>query len=93
MLDACYCGRTFSYPGALKIHQRSCGKNKKRVNETLAAAKEVWANRKRRRIAGVAGHDDDQADSQRITEAVINHEMELRNMLEASFLSNKLVLD
>jgi hypothetical protein len=100
MLDVCYCGRTFSYPGALKTHQRSCRKNKKRVVGALAAAKEVWINRKRRRDARLAGYDDDQSDSQRVmadagpaepfTEADINRDMDFPNMLEASSLSNDL---
>jgi hypothetical protein len=50
MSDICYCGKSFLHPGALQIHQRSCSRGKKRLGVALDKAKELWNNRKRRRI-------------------------------------------
>jgi hypothetical protein len=89
MLDTCPCGRTFQHPGALKIHQRACNRNKKRLSTALAKAKEVWTCRKRRRIADPVDHNSNQANSQGPVGAGaressnVNHDMEL---LEARFL-------
>jgi len=52
--ETCVCGRTFSQPGALSYHKRSCSKSKKRFSDALAKAKEVWNDRKRRRVEGPA---------------------------------------
>jgi hypothetical protein len=52
----CTCGRSFSQPSALKYHQRSCSKAKKRLCGALVKAKEAWSDRKRRRV-GDAGLD------------------------------------
>jgi hypothetical protein len=51
----CYCGRTFLQPGALKKHQRSCTKNKKRLRVVLEKVKEAWISRKRRRMEDTVG--------------------------------------
>jgi hypothetical protein len=48
--NLCSCGRSFINLGALRYHQHSCGKTKKRLAEALVKAKEVWAARKRRRV-------------------------------------------
>jgi hypothetical protein len=52
--ETCMCGRTFSQPGALHYHTRSCPKTKKRVSEALAKAKDAWT-RKRRRLGTLSG--------------------------------------
>jgi hypothetical protein len=46
----CVCGRSFSQPGALSYHQRSCKKTKTRLAGALLKAKDAWAVRKRRRL-------------------------------------------
>ena len=96
MPETCYCHRTFSSTPALKIHQRSCGKNKKRLSAALASAKDIWINRKRRRIE-VDG-DQSSVNSEGVlvdsagptaayAETPINHDIERPNVLEVSFLS------
>lgn len=44
------CRREFHFPGALKNHQHSCSKSKKRLSGALEKAKVLWTNRKRQRI-------------------------------------------
>ena len=48
--ETCGCGRTFYFPGALKNHQRSCAKTKKRLANALGKAKDLWMSRKRKRL-------------------------------------------
>ncbi|KIM77688.1 hypothetical protein PILCRDRAFT_90994 [Piloderma croceum F 1598] len=48
--ETCSCGRTFYFPGALKNHQRSCAKTKKRLASALGKAKDLWTSRKRKRL-------------------------------------------
>jgi hypothetical protein len=47
---SCCCGRVFTQNNALSYHKRSCGKSKKRLADALLAAKEVFEQKKRRRI-------------------------------------------
>jgi hypothetical protein len=54
----CACGRAFFKPGALNFHMRSCSKTKKRLASALSVAKELWASKKRRRVASVEQGDD-----------------------------------
>jgi len=44
----CSCGRSFTQPGSLNFHQKSCKHNKKRAIGALEKAKELWTERKRR---------------------------------------------
>jgi len=46
--ETCVCGRTFSQPGGLHCHRRSCPKAKKRLSGALTKAKEVFGRKKRR---------------------------------------------
>lgn len=46
----CICGRTFTQPGPLVFHQRSCKKVKSRFSHALDMGKAAWRSRKRRRI-------------------------------------------
>lgn len=97
MPDSCYCRRAFSSTAALKIHQRSCGKNNKRLNVALAAAKDIWIKRKRRRVA-VDGDQpslnpegvlvDSAGPAEAYAEIPINHDIEQPDILKASFLPN-----
>jgi len=48
--ETCSCGRTFYFPGALKNHQRSCTKTKKRLASALGKAKDLWTSRKRKQV-------------------------------------------
>lgn len=64
MSDICYCGKSFPHPGALQIHQRSCGRGKKRLGVALEKAKELWLDRKRRRIHESAVQKNRQSNSQ-----------------------------
>ena len=50
--DTCLCGREFFQVSALKNHQRSCQRSKKRLSSALAKAKDVWTSKKRKRIEG-----------------------------------------
>jgi hypothetical protein len=50
--DTCLCGRQFFQVSALKNHQRSCQRSKKRLSSALAKAKDVWTIKKRMRIDG-----------------------------------------
>ena len=43
------CGRTFRTSGAFHNHLRGCKPNKKRLRETLAAAKDITARKRQRR--------------------------------------------
>jgi hypothetical protein len=52
--EVCLCGRSFSESGPLKRHQRTCHKSNKRLSGALAMAKELWVERKRRRIESLA---------------------------------------
>jgi hypothetical protein len=47
---SCGCGRSFTAPGPLKFHQRTCKSTKKRLNIVLAKARELWESRKRPRL-------------------------------------------
>lgn len=60
----CVCGRSFAQPSALKKHQRSCNKSKKRLAGALAKAKELWTARKRRRIDDSTCPNTTQSESQ-----------------------------
>jgi hypothetical protein len=51
----CGCGRSFLSPGALKIHQRSCSKRKRRLDKAIEKAREIWSSRKRRRLDDITG--------------------------------------
>jgi hypothetical protein len=46
--ETCVCGRTFSQPGGLHCHRRSCPKAKKQLSGALTKAKEVFGRKKRR---------------------------------------------
>jgi hypothetical protein len=48
--EICSCGRTFYFPGALKNHQRTCAKTKKRLASALGKARDLWTSRKRKRL-------------------------------------------
>jgi hypothetical protein len=48
--ETCACGRSFSQPSAYTNHNKNCPKSKKRLSGALAAAKEAWELRKRRRV-------------------------------------------
>lgn len=50
---ACLCGRTFSSLSAITCHKRTCESTKKRLAEALAAARQGWTKRKRRRVENV----------------------------------------
>jgi hypothetical protein len=50
----CICGRSFSQRSAYSHHQRNCQKSKKWLAGALAAAKEIWSQRKKPRIADEA---------------------------------------
>ncbi|KAI0057935.1 hypothetical protein BV25DRAFT_1872245 [Artomyces pyxidatus] len=45
----CVCGRSFSLPSALTLHQKSCSSSKKRLSGALEKAREVWIARKKAR--------------------------------------------
>jgi hypothetical protein len=45
--QTCTCSRTFSQVGALKNHQNSCKKDKKRLTNVLTKVKKVLADKKR----------------------------------------------
>jgi hypothetical protein len=55
----CSCGKSFSLPGALKYHQRTCSRAKKRLAGVLAKAREAWNDRKKRRIEPVEHNHQD----------------------------------
>lgn len=49
----CYCGKSFSQPGALSNHTRTCQKSNKRLSSALASAKNSWEvrqNTKRQKL-------------------------------------------
>lgn len=46
----CVCGRSHDRPGTLALHQRSCGKTKKRLFGALEKAKDTWNAKKKRRL-------------------------------------------
>jgi hypothetical protein len=54
--ESCLCGKSYDQPGALKVHQRLCSKNKKRVNQALDKAKQLWVKKKRRRLEDLADY-------------------------------------
>jgi hypothetical protein len=43
----CGCGRSFSGPGPLNFHSRTCQPTKKHFHSALAQAKEIWEKRKK----------------------------------------------
>jgi hypothetical protein len=47
---ACSCGRSFSAPGALNFHRRTCQSSKCCLHGALAKAKELWEKRKKPRL-------------------------------------------
>jgi len=59
----CICGRSFSQPGALKYHRRSCKKTKTCLEGALSKAKGAWITRKKRRIEGPEERPNDVLDS------------------------------
>jgi hypothetical protein len=46
----CGCGRSFSGPGPLNFHKRTCQPSKRRLHAALATAKELWEKRKKPRL-------------------------------------------
>lgn len=48
--ETCTCGRAFYFPGALKNHERSCSKRKKRLSGALEKARVLWTSRKKARL-------------------------------------------
>jgi hypothetical protein len=48
------CRRSFSSMAALSFHKRSCQPSKKRLRGALSIAKELFANRKKRRVEAAA---------------------------------------
>lgn len=38
----CYCGKSFSQPGALSNHTRTCERSKKRLSSALTTARNSW---------------------------------------------------
>jgi hypothetical protein len=48
------CGRSFPTPGALSYHKRSCRPSKKRLQDALSRARELWETKKKARITPVA---------------------------------------
>jgi hypothetical protein len=46
----CGCGRTFSGTSPLNLHRRACKSRKRLLQCALLKAKEIWQQRKRRRI-------------------------------------------
>jgi hypothetical protein len=48
----CCCTRTFFQESAYTNHKRVCQRSRKRLAGALGKAKEIWAEKKRRRLAG-----------------------------------------
>src|SRR5262245_22453366 len=49
-VSSCLCGRSFNQSSALAKHKRTCQKTKRRLSTALGKAKQVWAEKKRRRL-------------------------------------------
>ncbi|KAI0054779.1 hypothetical protein BV25DRAFT_1816540 [Artomyces pyxidatus] len=56
---SCHCGRSFTLPGALTHHKKSCSASRKRLSGAVSMAKEVWSARKKARHSL---HDDARAN-------------------------------
>ena len=50
----CVCNRSFSGPGPLKLHERTCRPGRKRMREAIEKAKAVWDSQKRSRLASTS---------------------------------------
>src|SRR5882762_6758061 len=46
----CSCGKSFSQPGRLTFHQKSCKKGKRRLADAFEKARESWRQRKRLQV-------------------------------------------
>jgi hypothetical protein len=49
----CGCRRSFTGPGPLKYHQRTCPAGRKRLHGALLKAKELWDGRKKPRNTAI----------------------------------------
>lgn len=50
--QVCICGRSFSDIAAFTKHNRDCRRGKKRLSDALLVAKEVYRNKRSRRLDG-----------------------------------------
>jgi hypothetical protein len=47
--ETCLCGRTFHQPSAFTNHKRTCAQSRKQLISALDKAKQIWAEKKRKR--------------------------------------------
>ena|ERR1700683_3985976 len=69
--ESCVCGRTFSQPGALHYHTRSCPQAKKQLLGVLTKAKDVFI-RKRRRLDTLAGQPNTSQEMESVASQIFD---------------------